>query len=134
MVPHDIFVGAVVRIYGNSFQIEDADEFTFRHMEENSKFWVYSKLQTVLKKLSQNFEIISRLILTTAGLASTVVTVNKVEALFQRAGVPVVRQEVITLFRVLDPRKTGTTRMTKVLKLLAPGDIISAARTDPSTM
>lgn len=116
--PQDIFCGAVVPIYGNRFVIHDADEFTMRHMEENKKLWINSNLATVVSKLKSRQEVISRIILTTPGLAQKNVTLDDIADILKRGGLDLVKQEIVTMFRVLDPLKVGTIKLTKVLKFL----------------
>ena len=120
--PQDIFLGAVVPIYGHRFVIHDADEFTLRHMEENSKHWVFSALPQVVAKLTEKKEVIIRVILTIPGLTNKVVNYSELDDVFKRAGLEMVRQEIVTLFRVLDPRKSGSVKLTKILKFLMSQD------------
>jgi len=90
--PQDIFLGAVVPIYGHRFVIHDADEFTLRHMEENSKHWVFSALPQVVAKLTEKKEVIIRVILTIPGLTNKVVNYSELDDVFKRAGLEMVRQ------------------------------------------
>lgn len=116
--PHDIFIGATVSIYGNNFIIHDADEYTLRYMEESSKLWVHSALPLVVEKINRNVEVLRKVILTTPGLRDKQVTVQDVDDLLKKANITLVKQEIITLFRVLDPRKSGIINLTKILKFL----------------
>lgn len=118
VTPQDIYLGAVVSILTHKFKVHDADEYTLRFMEENSKQWTNSHLPTVLEKIRFKQEVVTRLILTTPGLANRMSTCEDVEKLFARAGLDLVKQEVITLFRVLDPKKTGFIKLTTLLKYL----------------
>jgi hypothetical protein len=121
--PQDIYIGAVVPIYGHKFIIHDADEFTLRHMEENSKMWVHSGLPLVTEKLRAKQEVIIRVILTSPGLTNKMVNPAEVHELFERAGLKLVRQEIVTLFRLLDPRAAGSVKLTKILKYLMTQEI-----------
>jgi hypothetical protein len=43
---------------------------------------------------------------------------ENLDAIFKRTGVKLLKQEVITLLRALDPGRLGNVRMTQVLKFL----------------
>jgi hypothetical protein len=63
-------------------------------------------------------EILTRLILTTPGLAKKQIQFEDVEELFEKAKMNLVQQQILTLFRLLDPKRNGSIKMTKVLKFL----------------
>ena len=114
----DLYLGAKVRVMRHKFIVLDADERTLHYMEENSKRWAYSALPNVVAKMKAFKEVIQRLILFTPGLGNKFVDCDEVGDLFQRAGIEVVKQEVVTFFRILDPRKTGMIKLSKVLKFI----------------
>jgi hypothetical protein len=120
--PQDIHIGAVVPIYGHRFVIHDADEFTLRHMEENSRHWTHSDIPLVTEKLMAKREVVIRVILTSPGLTNKIVNPAEVHELFERAGLTMARQEIVTLIRLLDPRKSGKIKLTKLLKYLMTQD------------
>lgn len=115
---HDIYLGATVSIYSHRFIINDADEYTLRYMEENSHQWIYSALSTIAVKLKSREQILSRSILTVPGLPVKEVTCDEIDALLQKAGLVVMKQEVKTLFRALNPTKEPTVKLTKILKFI----------------
>lgn len=116
--PQDIYLGATIPILSHKFVILDADEFTLRFMEENNKLWIYSNLRDVVQKLKRNEEIVNRLILTTSGLATKLCKLHEVEGLLKKGGFDINQQEIMTIFRVLDPRRTGSIKLTTLLKYL----------------
>lgn len=118
VVPQDLYLGAVVPIYGFHFLLHDADEYTLRHMEENCREWGKSDLSSVIAKLKEHEEVLTRLILTSPGLSRKEMTYAEVLDFFLLAGTPVVKQEVVTLLRVLDPKKFGSVKLTKILKFM----------------
>lgn len=118
VVPQDLYLGAVVPIYGFRFLLHDADEYTLRHMEENCREWGNSDLSKIVEKLKDHEEVLTRLILTSPGLSRKEMTYAEVLDFFLRAGTPVVKQEVVTLLRVLDPKKYGSVKLTKILKFI----------------
>jgi hypothetical protein len=42
---HELFIGATVTIFHHEFVLTDADEYTLRYMEENSRLWVNSGMK-----------------------------------------------------------------------------------------
>jgi len=116
--PQDVHVGGTIKILSHKFVVHDADEYTFKYMEENPKQFHYSDLTVVRSALQQRQEVISRLILTQPGLATRTVAYDECELLFKRAGLGLVKQQVVTLLRVLDPKKLGNIKMTKILKYI----------------
>jgi hypothetical protein len=116
--PTDLYLGATVTIFGYRFNVNDADEYTLRYMEENAGQWEHSKLSVVLRKVLDKEEVISRLILTVPGLARKAINYGYVEAIFKQAGLEIVKQEVVTIFRLLDPKRTGYVKLTKLLKFI----------------
>jgi hypothetical protein len=59
-----------------------------------------------------------KVFLTIPQLASQLLNGDQVQTVISRAGVRLIRQEIVTLFRVLDPQKTGVVKLTKVLKFI----------------
>lgn len=116
--PQDIYLGGVVQILSHKFKVHDADEFTLRFMEENCKQWNYSNIKYVESKLKREGEVIRRIILTVPGLSERVVSVDELHTLLSK-GIPELnKQEVVTIFRILDPRRTGKIKLTTLLKQL----------------
>ena len=116
--PPDLYLGATVPIYGYGFIIHDADDYTLRHMEDHCKLWTYSALPAVLNKLSRCKELLVRTILCLPGLSSIFVDLNTCFAIFKKAGLTLVKQEIMTMMRVLDPRRIGSVKLTKILKFI----------------
>ncbi len=48
---------------------------------------------------------------------------DQVQTVMQRAGIRLNRQEIVTLFRALDPQKVGTVKLTKVLKFVIDNSV-----------
>ena len=80
--------------------------------------WAYSAIAVVSKKLKAKEEPLRRVLLTTQNLASQMYKYDDVGHLFDVAGCKLVRQEVITVCRELDPKKTGLVKLTQLLKFI----------------
>ena len=115
---HEIYLGAQVKILSHSFIVTDADEFTLRFMEEHCSKWNHADLKRVEEKLKRQEDIISRAILTIPGLSSKTVTIADVQEIFKRAGIDCSKQEVTTIFRVLDPKRVGSIKPSTILMYL----------------
>lgn len=122
LTPADIFVGTTVSIHNFKFEVTDADEYTLHYMEENSAVWAQSEKALIVRKLKQRQEVLQRIILLTPGLAGLDVELDDLIAILAKADLLLVRQEAITLFRELDPRRSGAVKLSKVLKFLLTMD------------
>eukprot|EP00605_Chrysophyceae_sp_TOSAG23-4_P002522 GSChrysophyteH1.ASY1.ANO1.2787.1 assembled CDS len=118
MVPEDIVVGAVAKIRAHRFVVHDSDEFTYRFMEEHPEQFDYSNINLISRKLADKKEMIQKSILSYPSLSDKIVKYEDLDDLFRRCGVDLVKQEVITLLRVLDPQRIARVRMTQVLKFI----------------
>ncbi len=116
--PQDVFIGATVSILSHKFDVLDCDQYTFKYMEDNSSQWKCSDLKTVEAKLSPKKDIIQRLIVTYPALTSRNMDVKELYAILVRAGLTIIPQEAHTIFRAVDTHRTGTIKMTKMLKYI----------------
>lgn len=118
MQPQDIHIGACVSILSHKFNVLDADEYTIKYMENTCKLWAYSDTAVVAQKLKAKEETIRRVILTTQNLAAQMYKYEEVGNLLATAGCALVKQEVITVCRELDPKRTGLVKLTQLLKFV----------------
>jgi hypothetical protein len=116
--PEDIVVGKSVKIRSHKFIVHGADEFTYKFMEEHCKQFPFSDLKLILARLKANLDKIRSLILTVPGLSNKLATYQELHILLEKAGCNLVKQEVVTLLRHLDPLRLEKVRMTQVLKAL----------------
>jgi hypothetical protein len=117
--PKDLFVGADIHICAIDFCIHDADEYTQRYMSENSHLWECSNIDNVIQKLLLRKDILQRLILlTTPNINAQTMDAENINKLLEKAGIFLNKQEMVTLFRTLDTTKTGTAKLSKILKYL----------------
>jgi hypothetical protein len=85
-------------------------------MEENCKQFANSDLKVALEAIGKRKEVVSRLILTTPGLANKICSFEDVEDVMQKANTGLVKQQVMTILRALDPQRLGVVKMTQLLK------------------
>ncbi len=116
--PEDVTVGAVVKIRSHRFVVHDADELTYRFLEENPSRFPQSDAKIVRAKCKASIDKIKPLILSTPGLNSQLANYEGLHRLLKKAGVDLVKQEVVAVLRSLDPRRRGNVRMTQILKFL----------------
>jgi EF-hand domain-containing protein 1 len=118
MLPEDIVVGAIAQIRAHRFVVHDADDATYKHMEEHPDQFDFSNIKMIGAKLSSKKEMIQKLILSIPGLQGMTVKYEDIDQLFRRADIHLLKQEVVTLLRMLDPQRTARVRMTQVLKFI----------------
>ena len=63
-------------------------------------------------------QAVKRTILTTQNLTEKIVAYDEVDRLMTLAGLSLVKQEVITVCREIDPKKTGFVKLTQLLKFV----------------
>ena len=100
------------------FVLSDADDTTLNYMEHNCDIWRYSDLVSVMRKIKQKEEVIKTMILTTHSLATTIYSFEEIQKLFSASGMGLVRQEIRTLCRSLDPTATLKIKLTMLLKFI----------------
>jgi hypothetical protein len=117
--PWDIYLGATVKILSHKFDVHDADHFTFKYMETTpGKEWVYANIQTVSRTVTEKKDAVMKVILTYPSLSTRTTDVTELGTIFEKAGLDLVLQEVHTIFRAIDTYRTGTTKLSKVLKFI----------------
>ena len=80
--------------------------------------FIFSNIPNIKNKLSQHKEVLKRMILSIPSVQGMTVKYEDLDALFRRAGLNLLKQEVVTLLRVLDPLRLAKVRMTQVLKYI----------------
>lgn len=121
-MPEDVTVGAPLQIRSHRFLVHDADEFTYRFLEENPSRFPLSDAKLIRDKVGGSggsLDKIRTLILTQPGLAAKIVSQEDIQRIFQKAGLNLFKQEIVALIRHLDPRRQNQVRMTQMLKFLS---------------
>ena len=117
-VPQDIVIGDVVKIRSHKFVVHDCDEYTYRFMEENTKQFIFSDVMLAVDAMKKRQEVLSRLIITTPGLAGKICTFEEIEDIMRKSKVGLKKQQIMTILRSLDPQRLGAVKMTQLLKLV----------------
>lgn len=116
--PQDVVIGDVIKIRSHKFVVHDCDEYTYRFMEENSKQFLNSDIKLALEAIQKRQEVVTRLIITTPGLASKICSFEEIDGLMRNAKVGLKKQQIMTVLRALDPQRLGLVKMTQLLKML----------------
>lgn len=116
--PFDIYLGATVKVLSHQFDVHDADHFTFKYMEQCPNEWIYANIKLVSHTVLQKKEAVQRVILTYPSLSTRTIDVHELAEIFKKSGLDLVEQEVHTVFRAIDTYRTGSTKLSKVLKFI----------------
>lgn len=117
-LPQDIVIGQVVKIRSHKFVVHDCDEYTYRFMEENCKQFQNSDIKIALESIRKRQEVVTRLIITTPGLADKICTFEDVNSVMEKANTGLMKQQIMTILRALDPQRLGVVKMTQLLKMV----------------
>lgn len=116
--PNDLYLGATVRILNHEFSIIDADMATLKFMESYPDSWLFCNVKKVSEKMLVRKHPLKKVICTYPGMQQASIDLPIMEQLFVKAGLKMVKQEVKTVFRVIDPFHTGSVRMSKLLRFV----------------
>ncbi|GMH58643.1 hypothetical protein TL16_g02654 [Triparma laevis f. inornata] len=116
VIPKDFYVGAILDLNCHRFLLMDADEWSYRLMENDHEFnFPYSnfeRLHTVLKNKADALE----LYFTQHGELN-LISFQDLERCFQSIGVRMKKQELITIWRKIDRKNKGKVSFTKLIKI-----------------
>jgi len=107
----DFWVGAKLTIYNRTFLLSEADGYTYSYMESNSHIFPYSNFDWVLEKVkeagqSREDELRTAFIeMDTDG--SGHLTEDELDTALAKAGIGLVKQEIITIVRKYDVNGDG---------------------------
>jgi len=87
-------------------------------MENHTEIWRQCELSQIVKKIKTKKEVLQRVMLTYPGLTSVYLNLPLTQEIFERAGLDMIKQEVCTVFRQVDSLRTGTIKMTKLLRFV----------------
>jgi Ca2+-binding EF-hand superfamily protein len=107
----EFFVGARLTIKGHAFEVVEADSYSLRHMESNSRLWPMSSFEYVIANLRQKLqekrgslrELFRKFDLD----ASQSISVDELQSMVRYFGMDITRQEAITVLRHYDKEGTG---------------------------
>lgn len=114
--PAAFYIGAAVQIYAHEFRIVDADEYTLRYMEANAgRGFPRSDSDAVRARLAAHADALRRVAFECDDVREKV-DASQVQAILRRVGLSLGDQELVTLMRALDKKRTGCTTVGKLLK------------------
>jgi hypothetical protein len=114
----DLYLGASVSILAHKFNILDADLYTLKFMEAHTEIWEQCNLSQIMKKVKNKKESIKKILLLSPGLSSEYLDLSAMEQIFDKANCVLLKQEVCTIFRQIDQARTGSVKMSKLLKYI----------------
>lgn len=116
VTPKDFYVGAILDLNCHRFLLMDADEWSYRLMENdhelNFPYSNFERLHTVLKNKANALE----LYFTQHGELN-LISFQDLERCFQSIGVRMKKQELITIWRKIDRKNKGKVSFTKLIKI-----------------
>mmetsp|Transcript_336 Transcript_336/g.352 ORF Transcript_336/g.352 Transcript_336/m.352 type:complete len:610 (-) Transcript_336:425-2254(-) len=102
----EFYVGAKIDIHHRTFELLEADDYTYGYMEDNSGVWAQSNYQAVLARVRSlgagKEEALRGAFIQMDVDGSGFLSGNELEGALKAAGMDVQKQEVITIVRQLD--------------------------------
>jgi hypothetical protein len=127
--PRDFYVGAVCNINCHKFVLLDADEYTYRLMENDVRTFPLSNFEPIVPGLQSNAEGIRQFFL--KSFEGDHITFADLESCLNNyCGMKLRKQQLITIWRVLDKKNRGNVMFSKLIKLAENGTLsnVSIAR------
>jgi len=132
ILPSDVYLGAVLYIQHHEFEVVDADEATLKLMERYSEFWHQSSMKHLAEKLKQYDDGLQDVLVLMKEKALQEVPYKVIEEHLQKAGVELSKQELVSLFRLIDKKKLGTAKFFRIFKLIKDEETMSTWSQYPS--
>ena len=114
----DLFLGASVSILAHKFNILDADLYTLKFMEAHTEIWDQCNFPLIMKRVVKKKEAIKKVLLLSPGLSTEFLDLTSMQVIFEKANCILLKQEVCTIFRQIDQSRTGSVKMSKLLKFI----------------
>lgn len=121
--PTDMFIGNVVDLFCHRFELLDADEHTYRLME-NDKTFPYSNFNLLHVSISEKASNI-RQYFVKHSFTDDKIDMNDLEVMGKNVGLKLNKQQLLTLWRKLDRKGRGKVSINKVVKM-ASEDLFNA--------
>lgn len=113
----DMYTGNIVDIMCHDFELLNADEYSYRIMENDSKMFPYNNYSLVREKLEpKKDEIIKYFAADYRGPSK--IDLMALTEVFKTVGLDLKTQEVMTLWRKIDKKKKNKVSFTKLVNLL----------------
>jgi len=116
--PGDMYVGNIVDFVSHRFILLNADEYTYRLMENDERTFPYSNFSRLHEQLARAVDSIKQYFVARYS-GDGLIDMSDFSACCDNVGLYLNKQEVLTLWRKLDKKNKGRISFTKVLKLAA---------------
>merc|ERR1711933_11900 len=116
---NDFYVGAILYFVGQRFILLNADEFTYKYMEQNydEKTFPYNNFFKLQKSMKQYKDEIKLYFISNYDGNGTYIFIKDFEKCCNNVGLNFNQHEIITLWRNLDIKRKGRIKFMKVVKL-----------------
>jgi len=116
--PSDMYIGNLVVFISHRFILLDADEYTYRLMENDDRTFPFSDIERILGTVKEHVDAI-KLYFVKATSKDGYITMAGLDACLVSVGLKLNKQEILTIWRKLDKKGKGKVLFMKLLKLLA---------------
>ncbi|WIA37576.1 hypothetical protein OEZ86_014482 [Tetradesmus obliquus] len=123
----DLYVGGQLEVFTRSFELLDADEYTYTYMENNKHIFIMADADAILSSLrvqaAGKADAVRTALIETDSQGVGYLAGEQLDQALSRAGLKFTRHQVISLRRRLDRDRTGSVTTDDVLAVLglAPG-------------
>ncbi|KAG1675125.1 hypothetical protein FOA52_003348 [Chlamydomonas sp. UWO 241] len=118
----DLYVGGKIEIHNRTFEMSEADEYTFTYMENNKHVFIMADHEVLLKSLraqiSGREELVRTAFIAMDKNGSGLLSGSELEAALTAAGLKFTRHQAQSLKRRLDKDKSGTISIDEFLHAL----------------
>jgi len=113
----DMYTGSLVDINSHQFELLNADEYSYRLMENDSKTFPLSSYANVRERIEMKKADICKYF-ATEYTGDNKIVLDDLTTCFENIGLLLNKQELLTMFRKIDKKRKGTVSFTKLIKLL----------------
>ncbi|KAF6256559.1 hypothetical protein COO60DRAFT_1627135 [Scenedesmus sp. NREL 46B-D3] len=118
----DLYVGGQLEVFTRSFELLDADEYTYTYMENNKHIFIMADADAILSSLrvqaASRADAVRTALIETDSQGVGYLTCEQLGQALSRAGLKFTRHQVISLRRKLDRDRTGSVTTDDVLAVL----------------
>lgn len=118
----DLYVGAVVEIFNRSFELTEADEYTYTYMENNKHIFIMADHDILLKSLRAQVagreDLVRTAFIEMDKNGSGLLSGEELEGALASAGLKFTRHQAIALKRRLDRDRSGSVSIEEFLSAL----------------
>eukprot|EP00879_Flechtneria_rotunda_P003529 GHRR01003761.1.p1 GENE.GHRR01003761.1~~GHRR01003761.1.p1 ORF type:complete len:637 (+),score=222.63 GHRR01003761.1:163-2073(+) len=118
----DLYVGAQLNVFNRSFELLDADEYTYTYMENNKHIFIMADADAILSSLrvqaAGKGDAVRAALIEADSQGVGYLTGEQLEQALWQAGLKFTRHQVISLRRRIDKDRTGTVATDDVVAIL----------------